>query len=67
MTYTWVMNLPADLELHKGTPPFIKTFTDKGNFSASSKIVESDSTYVEGDLQASMTILANRIERVNRI
>ncbi len=56
-------DLPADLTLHKGIPPFIKTFTDNGSFSASVGIEESESTFKEGtDLQASLTILADKEE-----
>lgn len=52
-------DLTPELSLHRGTPPFIKTFTDGGSFSAGVKVEEADSTFVEGtDLQASMTVLA---------
>lgn len=56
-------DLPANLELHRGTPPFIKTFTDSGNFSANIEVEETESTYIEGtDLQASITILSSKEE-----
>lgn len=56
-------DLPAELALHKGTPPFIKTFTDRGNFSANTPIVVASSTFLPGtDLQASLSILLARDE-----